>query len=45
LEKEALWKEYINKTQINEPEELIHSIVNITKDILIKNIEESTGVA
>ena len=28
------WKEYINKTQINEPEELIHSIVNITKDIL-----------
>ena len=30
------WKEYINKTQINEPEELIHSIVNITKDILIK---------
>ena len=39
------WKEYINKTQINEPEELIHSIVNITKDILIKNIEESTGVA
>ena len=39
------WKEYINKSQINEPEELIHSIVNITKDILIKNIEESTGVA
>ncbi len=39
------WKEYINKTQINAPEELIHSIVNITKDILIKNIEESTGVA
>ena len=39
------WKEYINKTQINQPEELIHSIVNITKDILIKNIEESTGVA
>ena len=39
------WKEYINKTQINEPEESIHSIVNITKDILIKNIEESTGVA
>ncbi len=39
------WKEYINKTQINEPEELIHSIVNITKDILIKNIEESSGVA
>ena len=39
------WKEYINKTQINEPEELIHSIVNITKDILIKNIEGSTGVA
>ena len=39
------WKEYINKTQINEPDELIHSIVNITKDILIKNIEESTGVA
>ena len=39
------WKEYINKTQINEPEELIHSIVNITKDILTKNIEESTGVA
>ena len=39
------WKEYIKKTQINEPEELIHSIVNITKDILIKNIEESTGVA
>ena len=39
------WKEYIYKTQINEPEELIHSIVNITKDILIKNIDESTGVA
>ena len=39
------WKEYINKTHINEPEELIHSIVNITKDILIKNIEESTVVA
>ena len=39
------WKEYINKTQINEPEELIHSIVNIKNDILVKNIEESTGVA
>ena len=39
------WKEYINKTQINEPEELIHSIVNITKDILIKNIKLTSGVA
>lgn len=39
------WKEYINKTQINEPEELIHSIVNITKDILIKNIKLASGVA
>ena len=38
------WKEYINKTQINEPEELIHSIVNITKDILIKNIKLTSGV-
>ena len=28
------WKEYINKTQINEPEELIHSIVNITNCLL-----------
>ena len=39
------WREYINNVQIEKPEQLIHSIVNITKDILIKNIEESTGVA
>ena len=39
------WKEYQNKTQISRPEELIHSIVNITKDILIKNVKESSGAA
>jgi len=39
------WKEYINHTQIFHPEELIHSIVNITKDILIKNIKEKSGAA
>jgi len=39
------WKEYQNKTQINRPEELIHSIVNITKDILIRNVKESSGAA
>lgn len=39
------WKEYQNKTQIQKPEELIHSIVNITKDILIRNVKESSGAA
>ena len=39
------WKEYINHTQIFEPEELIYSIVNITKDILIKNMKENIGAA
>ena len=39
------WKEYQNKTQISRPEELIHSIVNITKDILIRNVKESSGAA
>ncbi len=39
------WKEYINHTQIFHPEELIHSIVNITKDILIRNIKERSGAA
>ena len=39
------WKEYINHTQIFKPEELIYSIVNITKDILIKNMKENIGVA
>tara|TARA_Y100000996_G_scaffold383397_1_gene339305 strand:+ start:2063 stop:4015 length:1953 start_codon:yes stop_codon:yes gene_type:complete len=38
------WKEYINNVQIEQPEELIHSIVNITKDILIKNIKLTSGV-
>ena len=37
------WKEYINHTQISNPEELIYSIVNITKDILIKNMKERSG--
>ena len=27
------WKEYINHTQIFKPEELIYSIVNITKEL------------
>jgi hypothetical protein len=39
------WKQYQNKTQISRPEELIHSIVNITKDILIRNVKESSGAA
>ena len=39
------WKQYKNKTQISEPEELIYSIVNITKDILIRNVKQSSGVA
>ncbi len=39
------WKEYANHTQIFEPEELIYSIVNITKDILIKNMKEKIGAA
>jgi hypothetical protein len=39
------WKEYQNRTQISRPEELIHSIVNITKDILIRNVKESSGAA
>ena len=39
------WKQYKNKIQISEPEELIYSIVNITKDILIRNVKQSSGVA
>ena len=39
------WREYINNVQIEQPEQLIHSIVNITKDILIKNIKLTSGVA
>ena len=39
------WREYINNIQIEQPEQLIHSIVNITKDILIKNIKLTSGVA
>ena len=39
------WREYINNVQIEKPEQLIHSIVNITKDILIKNIKLTSGVA
>jgi hypothetical protein len=39
------WREYINNIQIEKPEQLIHSIVNITKDILIKNIKLKSGVA
>ena len=38
------WREYINNVQIEQPEQLIHSIVNITKDILIKNIKLTSGV-
>ena len=39
------WKEYANHTQIFEPEELIYSIVNITKDILIRNMKGKIGAA
>ena len=39
------WREYINNVQIQKPEQLIHYIVNITKDILIKNIKLTSGVA
>ena len=39
------WREYINNIQVEKPEQLIHSIVNITKDILIKNIKLTSGVA
>ena len=39
------WKQYQNKTQISEPEELIYSIVNITKDILIRNVKQTSGAA
>ncbi len=39
------WKQYQNKTQISQPEELIYSIVNITKDILIRNVKQSSGAA
>ena len=39
------WKEYDNNTQVQHPEQLIYSIVNITKDILIKNIKKTTGAA
>ncbi len=37
------WREYINNVQVEQPEQLIHSIVNITKDILIKNIKLTSG--
>jgi|TARA_B100001094_G_scaffold84003_1_gene80293 hypothetical protein len=39
------WKEYENNVQVQHPEQLIYSIVNITKDILIKNIKTTTGAA
>ena len=39
------WREYINNVQIEKPEQLIHSIVNISKAILIKNIKLTSGVA
>jgi cobalamin biosynthesis protein CobT len=39
------WKEYQNNVQVEHPEQLIHSIVNITKDILIKNAKKTIGVA
>ena len=39
------WKQYQNKTQISQPEELIYSIVNITKDILIRNVKQTSGAA
>ncbi len=39
------WREYLNNVQVERPEQLIHSIVNITKDILIKNIKLSSGAA
>ena len=37
------WKEYLNNTKVEQPEQLIHSVVNITKDILIKNIKKTSG--
>ncbi len=37
------WREYINNVKVEQPEQLIHSIVNITKDILIKNIKLTSG--
>lgn len=39
------WKEYENNVQVQQPEQLIYSIVNITKDILIKNIKKTIGAA
>ena len=39
------WKEYENNIQVQHPEQLIYSIVNITKDILIKNIKTTIGAA
>jgi hypothetical protein len=39
------WKEYENNVQVQHPEQLIYSIVNITKDILIKNIKTTIGAA
>jgi len=39
------WKEYVNNTQVAQPEQLINSVVNITKDILIQNIKKTSGAA
>ena len=39
------WKEYLNNTQVAQPEQLINSVVNITKDILIQNIKKTSGAA
>ena len=39
------WKEYLNNTQVAKPEQLINSVVNITKDILIQNIKKTSGAA
>jgi len=39
------WKEYMNNTQVAKPEQLINSVVNITKDILIQNIKKTSGAA
>ena len=39
------WKEYVNNTHVAQPEQLINSVVNITKDILIQNIKKTSGAA
>ncbi len=35
----------MNNTQVAKPEQLINSVVNITKDILIQNIKKTSGAA